>query len=308
MPSPARPTDSGQAAKKLTNTIEFFETGFLSDCTVKCGDRVWKLHKLILCANSKFFKAAFTGGFEEANTGELVLRELDPAKVDDALRFVYAGNLDHLNNTFNFKSGNVAKDICDMLKAAMSLYSVAQFLRLDALCQEITNRVLLYNKKEARKMQTEWKRARWYSDRAPRFSAGTTFSSLAKQAYDMPPAKKNEVSMRQPFRDYFIFRRFAYLTHSALLHLLRHDAPNLLIDIIQDMMKYGVPTDLPPKPGRSRCSKCRQDPLAPVIAKPEKKKRPGSATSTSGSAQEEDTGTNFWMTSEVCYECSVSSK
>jgi len=59
-----------------------FESGLFSDCVIKCGDKVWRLHKAFLCSRSRFFRAAFTGVFEEAKTGDLTLREQDSDLVD----------------------------------------------------------------------------------------------------------------------------------------------------------------------------------------------------------------------------------
>lgn len=50
--------------RKINDSSEIFDSGFLSDCTVRCGKKVWRLHKIILCSRSKFFKAALTGNFE----------------------------------------------------------------------------------------------------------------------------------------------------------------------------------------------------------------------------------------------------
>jgi hypothetical protein len=38
-----------------------FESGYFADATIVCGDRTWKVHKLILGSRCKWFKAAFFG-------------------------------------------------------------------------------------------------------------------------------------------------------------------------------------------------------------------------------------------------------
>ncbi|KAK4443090.1 BTB/POZ protein, partial [Podospora aff. communis PSN243] len=68
-----------------------FSSGNMSDCTFKCGEHTWNLHKFVLCLNSEFFRAAFAGKFNEAETGVLLLEEQDPERVDEALRFIYNG-------------------------------------------------------------------------------------------------------------------------------------------------------------------------------------------------------------------------
>lgn len=41
----------------LTNIAHrYFEMKHISDCRVKCGDRVWDMHKLVICTRSKYFE------------------------------------------------------------------------------------------------------------------------------------------------------------------------------------------------------------------------------------------------------------
>ncbi|KAK8137920.1 hypothetical protein PG984_001300 [Apiospora sp. TS-2023a] len=54
------------------------ETGEFSDVLVECGGTVWRLHKSILCTRSSYFAKALAGQFEEAITGKLVTREMNP--------------------------------------------------------------------------------------------------------------------------------------------------------------------------------------------------------------------------------------
>lgn len=54
----SKPNDSGSLA---TSDIRLFETGNFADATIVCGDRTWKVHKLILSSRCKWFKAAFYG-------------------------------------------------------------------------------------------------------------------------------------------------------------------------------------------------------------------------------------------------------
>lgn len=41
--------------------IRLFDTGDLADATIVCGDRTWKVHKVIVSSRCKWFKAAFYG-------------------------------------------------------------------------------------------------------------------------------------------------------------------------------------------------------------------------------------------------------
>lgn len=49
----------------LTLTIQrLLESGMLADAEVKCARRTWKVHKIILCNRSDWFKKALMGQFE----------------------------------------------------------------------------------------------------------------------------------------------------------------------------------------------------------------------------------------------------
>lgn len=54
----SKSNDNGSLA---TSDVRLFETGNFADATIVCGDRTWKVHKLILSSRCKWFKAAFHG-------------------------------------------------------------------------------------------------------------------------------------------------------------------------------------------------------------------------------------------------------
>lgn len=39
-------------------------SGEFSDFTVRCGSDAWKVHRVIVCSQSKWFQAACTGDFQ----------------------------------------------------------------------------------------------------------------------------------------------------------------------------------------------------------------------------------------------------
>lgn len=62
-----------------------------SDCVVKCGNKEWKCHKVILCLRSRWFNKALTGKFTEAMTGVVEVTEMDPDVLQEVLAFLYDG-------------------------------------------------------------------------------------------------------------------------------------------------------------------------------------------------------------------------
>ncbi|KAI1141088.1 hypothetical protein F5Y05DRAFT_423901 [Hypoxylon sp. FL0543] len=68
---------------------ELLETDFMKDAVVECGDRVWKVHKLILLTRSEWFKKALCGPFKEAQENKVVIREQDPKHVNWVITWIY---------------------------------------------------------------------------------------------------------------------------------------------------------------------------------------------------------------------------
>ncbi|KAI0400044.1 BTB/POZ protein [Xylaria palmicola] len=67
------------------------KTGLFSDVRVTCGEKEWKLHKAVICTRCEYFKAAFTGTFNEASTGEMAIHEQEPHKVEWLITCIYTG-------------------------------------------------------------------------------------------------------------------------------------------------------------------------------------------------------------------------
>ncbi|OJD32334.1 btb poz domain protein [Diplodia corticola] len=65
-----------------------------SDMTIKCGDTVHNVHRMIVCVQSSFFANAMKKehNFEEAQTNVVDLSDDDPAVVQAAIRFMYTGH------------------------------------------------------------------------------------------------------------------------------------------------------------------------------------------------------------------------
>ncbi|KAK0755124.1 hypothetical protein B0T18DRAFT_400715 [Schizothecium vesticola] len=102
----------------------------LSDCQVKCGDRVWDVHKLVLCTRSKFFEKALCGSFMEAKTNVVTLPEHDPKHVEWALRCLYSGKLSHIEEVIrSVDTAMTAYRVC------LELYQLGDYLDSDIICE-----------------------------------------------------------------------------------------------------------------------------------------------------------------------------
>ncbi|KAG8158237.1 hypothetical protein KVR01_011998 [Diaporthe batatas] len=120
----SRPNDGGSLDDP---DIRLFESGNFADATIVCGDRTWKVHKLILSSRCKWFKAAFYGNMAEAESGTIVLQEQEAEFVEVMLRFIYAKDPDILA----LRDG---KDI-PLAVLCVELFRLADFFLLDKLAE-----------------------------------------------------------------------------------------------------------------------------------------------------------------------------
>ncbi|KAF2094455.1 hypothetical protein NA57DRAFT_60499 [Rhizodiscina lignyota] len=68
-----------------------FDDAKYSDLTIRCGEKTFKVHKMILCTQSEFFVNACERGFKESKTNEIDLSDNDVILIEAFLRFMYKG-------------------------------------------------------------------------------------------------------------------------------------------------------------------------------------------------------------------------
>jgi DNA-directed RNA polymerase subunit RPC12/RpoP len=71
-----------------TSLKEYFNVETFSDATVTCKGRAFKVHRLILSAQSDFFAKVFTGDWKSVSR-QIELEEVEVAAVEAMLRFMY---------------------------------------------------------------------------------------------------------------------------------------------------------------------------------------------------------------------------
>ncbi|TVY83176.1 BTB/POZ and MATH domain-containing protein [Lachnellula suecica] len=75
----------------VARNTELLESGKYSDFTLRCGNKVFHLHKSVVYWASKYFEAALDGQFTQGNTGHLTIEDAEPEMVARMLDFIYTG-------------------------------------------------------------------------------------------------------------------------------------------------------------------------------------------------------------------------
>ncbi|KAK3903588.1 BTB/POZ protein [Staphylotrichum tortipilum] len=320
----------------LHDFMQQFESGDFSDCRVKCEDRVWDLHRLVLCARSPFFKAALGSSFKESKTNEVTLEEEDPEVVDQVLRYIYSCSMSHVD-------ARITDDPDGMKLLAYTtyvpIYILADFLGLPALCHAITDRLHRTNRRLAAHIQ-RLAAADPHGRVSLPGSFITSLADSARLAYS-PPAQRTPADVegctpggiRGPFLELFEFARYRPLDDA--LPALAGAAPHLLVDIMLTMRNLegtghpsrrpgacrdcGVhpltgkkvvknpPPPAPAEPAQGIVGTWgpplfgTPPPLTPIAMTPQRQNPPAVDVEVKDSGA----GTNFWATHTLCFECSV---
>ncbi|ROW02417.1 hypothetical protein VMCG_06054 [Cytospora schulzeri] len=107
------------------DNLKLLESGILSDVTIVCKKRVWKAHKVILCARSEWFTKALTGNWKESIDGKITFDDMDPDTMDIVLKYLYSDVISLITEDENLK-----------LEAYVHLWIHADFFQLDLLKYE----------------------------------------------------------------------------------------------------------------------------------------------------------------------------
>ncbi|KAK4695555.1 hypothetical protein P7C71_g2214, partial [Lecanoromycetidae sp. Uapishka_2] len=78
----------------VEGTKEFLLPGRHSDLKILCAHWEWKVHRSVICPRSKFFAAACSGDFKEAQDGIISLEDDDPFTVDRMMQYLYTMDYD----------------------------------------------------------------------------------------------------------------------------------------------------------------------------------------------------------------------
>ncbi|CAI6302774.1 unnamed protein product [Periconia digitata] len=83
---------NGNERGLLDSLKDSLASGEYSDLTITCGKDTYKVHKLIVCQQSKFFKGAMTFPGKEAQNNSIDLSDDEPDIIRILMNYLYSGN------------------------------------------------------------------------------------------------------------------------------------------------------------------------------------------------------------------------
>ncbi|KAI1151719.1 hypothetical protein F4825DRAFT_451227 [Nemania diffusa] len=165
---------------------DILSSGKFSDVTVKCGERTWELHRVILTSRCGFFRAALEDGrYKEAKENLVEIHEQDPAHINWVIHFIYTAKApdDLLELLQNKKT---------VLGTCVDLFTAADFFNLDILCKRAADVMIEHLISQARDIQKHLRQA--FKEKDNDWKALQTqetreflgdFFSVAKRVYGM---------------------------------------------------------------------------------------------------------------------------
>ncbi|KAM7208136.1 BTB/POZ fold [Naviculisporaceae sp. PSN 640] len=219
---------------EMNDFSKHFNSGAFSDCQIRCGDRVWNLHKIILCNASKYFEAAFSGSFAEAETNVITLTDQDPDHVDEVLRFIYYGYLpDSLHTKHHDKFINFdMQEFLPYYEKYIWMYMLADYMQLPDLKNEYWGLLDDANDNIRRISSTKIfgpEESETYTNTIERFVGCVT------KAYSLPVNTLDIYTSDRSLRRIFVGFFLGCGTHALpreLLERIRDAEPQLLLDLL----------------------------------------------------------------------------
>ncbi|KAJ8061745.1 hypothetical protein OCU04_009542 [Sclerotinia nivalis] len=109
---------------------QLYSTGKYSDLTIKCQGKEFKVHRAIVCPQSKPLAAAIDHGFKEATTGVINFEEDDPEIVEYMIKFLYVGTYKALARMNKLTVPEMSQDATSVAEAYASVFGeqLSEFL------------------------------------------------------------------------------------------------------------------------------------------------------------------------------------
>jgi len=157
--------------KQLANDYEMlFLSKDSSDVIIRCGDKVFNCHKIVLASRSPVFKTMLESNMREKITGDVEIKNMDHEVLEDLLKYIYSGvapNVDaHSKELFaaaDLYQLEKLKELCELkLCSRFDISNCIDLLIFGDLynAQKLKAAALEFVSKNLHKMKTsEWKQS-----------------------------------------------------------------------------------------------------------------------------------------------------
>ncbi|KAF1993612.1 hypothetical protein P154DRAFT_477289 [Amniculicola lignicola CBS 123094] len=170
----------------LCSLPDYLDSARLSDGAIQCGDKEFKIHKLVLCAQSTYFSKAFNGEWKESVDSSIRLEGDDLSVVEAMLQFMY---------TFDYNASGSAENSPSPMVFNVKMYAVAEKYDIPALKSQSKH-------KFETTVETCWKMDDFsYAVAQIYNSTPSTDRGLRKVATEAACEHINELLPKQGFRD-----------------------------------------------------------------------------------------------------------
>ncbi|KAK5740481.1 hypothetical protein LTR17_004518 [Elasticomyces elasticus] len=157
-----------------------------TDLIIKCDDRQWRVHRLIVCAQSPFFVKACAGLFKEASEGVITLKEDKPSVVDAMINYFYTFDYNSERNNGNSERNNGGTN--EMSALAFDLHVLLLADKYD-----IPDLARLTTTKFKERAQNEWKSTAFANAAGLVFTAGFPVDPLRDIVVQIAMAQAKEL-------------------------------------------------------------------------------------------------------------------
>ncbi|KAK2035638.1 hypothetical protein LX32DRAFT_3293 [Colletotrichum zoysiae] len=117
------------------NDHALIESGLLADYEVECDGKTWRLHKVILCSRSSFFKKLILDYPSQVKTGNHVaILDFNAQQMGLVISYIYAGNIQF----------NCMVQKGERLQTAIQLLILDAYFDVDNLYEDVNNHLYDY--------------------------------------------------------------------------------------------------------------------------------------------------------------------
>ncbi|KAI1124331.1 hypothetical protein F5Y10DRAFT_31243 [Nemania abortiva] len=223
---------------------ELLSSQLYSDVAVECGDKNWKLHRLILMTRCPFFKNA---PFEN---GKIMIHNQDPEQAYRAIYFIYTAQLPEDVLTLLRQPSTV-------ISTCIDLFALANFFSLDGLRKRAVDVLTEYFMIEASKIQSDLRnQAQMIDIQGDLDSFATPFLEAVRRVYS-PTSQDDLQPLKSTLLLYPKLTRYGVLRKELLGDRLRTDPAlsGFLADILEET--YFRPLEMDKEYMAEECFGCK---------------------------------------------------